>query len=138
LLPANTRFTLVAVKLEAVSSIIANINAAIGIKLLSEAVFLITNHSVVIHQTGLIEMEINLNLLDNMNTSKSQMFKFQRGYYNNSNKFIDKCLEANPIQLRQVRQISKSLKQIFFTQSYPIQHMLRRGECIIVLQYSFA
>jgi len=121
-----------------VSSIIANINAAIGIKLLSEAVFLITNHSVVIHQTGLIEMEINLNLLDNMNTSKSQMFKFQRGYYNNSNKFIDKWLEANPVQLRQVRQISKSLKQIFFTQSYPIQHMLRRGECIIVLQYSFA
>jgi hypothetical protein len=128
----------VAVKLEAVSSIIANINAAIGIKLLSEAVFLITNHSVVIHQTVLIEMEINLNLLDNMNTSKSQMFNFQRGYYNNSNKFIDKWLEANPIQLRQVRQISKSLKQIFFKQSYPIQHMLRRGECIIVLQYSFA
>ena len=98
MLPANTRFTLVAVKLEAVISITATNKAAIGIKLLPEAVFVITNHSVVIHQTGFIEMEINLNLLDNMNTSKSQMFKFQRGYYNNSNKFIDKWLEANPIQ----------------------------------------
>ena len=71
----------------------------IGIKLLPEAVFLITNHSVVIQQTGLIAMEINLDLTDNMNISMSRTFKFQWRYYNNSNKFIDKWLEGNPIQL---------------------------------------
>jgi len=97
-----------------VNSIVANINAAIEIELLPEAVFLITNHSVVIQQTWLFGMEINLNLLDNMNISMSRTFKFQMGYDNNSNKFIDKWLDANPIQLRQIRQISKSLKQIFF------------------------
>jgi hypothetical protein len=53
---------------------------------------------VVIQQTGVIAMEINLELADNMNISMSRTFKFQWGYYNNSNKFIDKWLEANPIQ----------------------------------------
>jgi hypothetical protein len=120
----------VAVKLEAVISITANTKAAIGIKLLPEAVFVITNHSVVMPQTGLIAMEINLNLIDNMNISMSQTFKFQWEYYNNFNKFIDKWLEANPIQLRQVRQISKSLKQIFFTHSYPIQRTIGRANAL--------
>jgi hypothetical protein len=83
-----------------VNSIIANIKAAIGIKLLPEAVFLIINHSVVRQQTGLIATEINLNLIDKMNISMSRTLKFQWGYYNNSNKFIDKWLEANPSQLR--------------------------------------
>jgi hypothetical protein len=80
-----------------VNSIIANIKAAIGIKLLPEAVFVITNHSVVVQQTGLIAMEINLDLIDNMNISMSRTFKFQWGYYNNSNKFIVKWIEGNPI-----------------------------------------
>jgi hypothetical protein len=84
----------------------------------------------VIQQTGVIAMEINLELTDNMNISMSRTFKFQCGYYNNSNKFIDKWLEANPIQLRQVRQISKSLKQIFFTQSYPIQRTIDRANAL--------
>ncbi|HET7241721.1 MAG TPA: hypothetical protein VFI64_00125, partial [Nitrososphaeraceae archaeon] len=111
-------------------SITATTKAAIGIKLLPEAVFVITNHSVVIQQTGVIAMEINLELADNMNISMSRTFKFQWGYYNNSNKFIDKWLEENPIQLRQVRQISKSLKQIFFTQSYPIQRTIDRANAL--------
>jgi hypothetical protein len=110
-----------------VISITATTKVAIGIKLLPEAVFVIANHSVVIQQTGLIAMEINLNLLDNMNISVSRTFKFQWGYYNNSNKFIYKWLEGIPIQLRQVRQISKSLKQIFFTQNYPIQRTINRA-----------
>jgi hypothetical protein len=75
-------------------------------------------------------MEINLELTDNMNISMSRTFKFQWGYYNNSNKFIDKWLEENPIQLRQVRQISKSLKQIFFTQSYTIQRTIDRANAL--------
>lgn len=59
---------------------------------------------------GLIAMEINLDLVDNMNISISRTFKFQMGYNNNSNKFIDKWLEGNPILLREVRQISKILR----------------------------
>ena len=51
------------------NSIPINIKAAIGIKLLPEAVFLITNHSVVIQQRDLIAMEINLDLIDIMNIS---------------------------------------------------------------------
>ena len=94
-----------AVKLVAVISITATTKAAIGIKLLPEAVFVITNHSVVIQQTGVIAMEINLELADNMNISMSRTFKFQWGYYNNSNKFIDKWLEANPIQRRAKHEI---------------------------------
>jgi hypothetical protein len=86
-----------------VISITATTKAAIRIKLLPEAVFLIINHSVVIQQTGFIATDINLNLIDKMNISVSRTFKFQWGYYNNSIKFIDKWLEANPIQLRQVQ-----------------------------------
>lgn len=70
-LPTITRFTLAAVELKAVNSIPANIKTANGIKLLPEAVFLITNHSVVIQQTDLIAMEIKLDLIDNMNISMS-------------------------------------------------------------------
>lgn len=59
---------------------------------------------------GLIAMEINLDLVDNMNISISRTFKFQMGYDNNSNKFIDKWLDGNQILLREVRQISKILR----------------------------
>jgi hypothetical protein len=113
-----------------VISITATTKAAIGIKLLPEAVFLITNHSVVIQQTGFIATDINLNLIDKMNISVSRTFKFQWGYYNNSNKFIYKWLEGIPIQLREIRQISKSLKQIFFTQNYPIQRTIDRANAL--------
>ena len=109
-----------AVEFEALNSITASVTAAIEIRLLLEAVFLITNHSVVILQMGLIAMEINLDLVDNMNISISRTFKFQMEYDNNSNKFIDKWLEGNPILLREVRQITIILRQISFT----IQHSI--------------
>jgi hypothetical protein len=99
---------MVAVEFDALNSITAIVTAAIEIKLLSEAVFLISHHSVVMLQMGLIAMEINLDLVDNMNISILRTFKIQRGYNNNSNKFIDKWLEGNPILLQEVRQIQKS------------------------------
>ena len=60
---------MLAVEFDALNSITAIVTAAIEIRLLLEAVFLITNHSVVIQQRDLIAMEINLDLIDIMNIS---------------------------------------------------------------------